>query len=362
MPRPRNLTPRQRLESRVARFGDLLPPELLVRMSGKPPIHIDGQTLDPGTQLWLSISERLDETPFEELPLPEARHQTVTQSQVVGGRPIAVAGVDELMVDGGAGPLRARHYRCPDPGAPHPLLVFLHGGGFVLGDLDSHDAICRLLCRAVGADILSVDYRLAPEHPFPEPVEDATAAVRWALANAATLGADPERVAVAGDSAGGNLATVACWQLVRAGEPAPMLQVLFYPGTDDREFVSKKLFGEGFFLTRKQMDWFATTYLVDPANRDDDRFSIGRADDLTDMPPAIIVTGGFDPLRDEGENYVRVLREAGNDVVHRRFPGLIHGFANAIGVSRASRDAVVETAGMARAMLTPAQVREPVEV
>jgi acetyl esterase len=231
------------------------------------------------------------------------------------------------------------------------MIVFLHGGGFVLGDLESHDVPCRLLARHAGALVLAVDYRLAPEAPFPAPVQDASAALAWAIEHAAELGADPQRVAIAGDSAGGNLSAVASWEAVREGRPAPALQILIYPATD---FVgrapSHAMFDEGFLLVRSDMDWFTEKYLGgDPG--EDPRASILRAEELSGLPPAIVVTAGFDPLRDEGEAYARRLRELGVPVLLRRFPGLIHGFINLTGVSPSSRDAWVEVAGMVRAQL-----------
>jgi acetyl esterase len=213
----------------------------------------------------------------------------------------------------------------------------------VICDLDTHDAPCRLLCRYGGAHVLSIDYRLAPEHPFPAPIEDSQAALRWAFEHAEELGADPSRIAVGGDSAGGNISTVMAL-LGRKGEnPMPHFQLLIYPVTD---FVdphpSRDMFAEGFFLTQSEMDWFHEHYALScGADAHDPRLS----------PPAYMCTAGFDPLRDEGEDYAAKLRAAGNKVVLRRFPGLIHGFANMTAASRSSRDAMVELAGSARAML-----------
>jgi acetyl esterase len=197
-----------------------------------------------------------------------------------------------------------------------------------------------------------VDYRLAPEHPFPAAVEDGLAALGWAAEHAAGLGADPGRVAVAGDSAGGNVAAVAAWQAVRDGGPAPAAQALVYPATDlARRWRSEELFGGGFLLTRELMDWFAEQY-VGGADPTDSRLSVLRADGLGGVAPALVVTAGFDPLRDEGEAYAEALRAAGvAPVVLRRFPGLVHGFCNAIGTSRAAREALIEVAGALRALL-----------
>jgi acetyl esterase/lipase len=346
------LTARQRLELRAARAIALIPPRLQVRLSGRPPVQIDGQRLEPELQLMLALIERRARPPYGELSLAQAREE-LRSGAVIGARPAArlVAAVRDLQVDGAAGPLRARHYAPIPSGRPEPLIVFFHGGGFVLGDLESHDTPCRLLAHHAGAHVLSVDYRLAPEHRFPAAAEDARAALSWAHAHAAGLGADAHRVAVSGDSAGGNLAAVAAWQAARDGGPAPALQVLLYPATEfaDRS-RSHDLFERGFFLTREDMDWFAEQYAgaADPA---DPRLSVLRADDLEGLPPALVVTAGFDPLRDEGEAYAARLREAGVPVLVRRFPGLIHGFINMTGVSRTARDALVEIGGATRALL-----------
>jgi acetyl esterase len=359
------LTFRQRLELRSARGIALIPPRLQVRMSGRPPVERDGQRLEPELQLTLALIERRARPPYGEMSLAEAREE-MRRGAIVGGSPAArfLGTVRELEVDGAAGPLRARHYAPIPTGAPQPLIVFFHGGGFVLGDLDSHDTPCRLLAHHAGAHVVSVDYRLAPESPFPAAADDARAALRWAFANAGRLGAAEGQIAVAGDSAGGNLAAVAAWEAAHDGGPAPVLQLLIYPATDFVEHArSHQLFEEGFLLTRKDMDWFADQY-AGHADRHDPRLSIIRAEGLEGLPPALVVTAGFDPLRDEGEAYAARLREAGVPTLVRRFPGLIHGFINLTGISRTSRDALVEVGGAARALLAEAErtARPPASV
>lgn len=343
---------RQRAELRAARLLSALPPRVQARLSGRPLVRVDGQTLEPEIQLSLSVLERLGEPPMEALSPAEAREAYRRRVEVSNGVPVPVGAVGDLTVDGASGPLAARHYVSDEPGGPRPLIVFYHGGGFVVGDLDTHDAPCRLLCRHAGAHVLSVDYRLAPEHPFPAAVEDGHAALRWASDHAAELGADPSRVAVAGDSAGGNIAAVAAWQASRDSGSKPVLQVLIYPNTDATERTrSQELFGGGYLPTTELMEWFGIQYAAgaDPA---DPRLSILRAPGLGDVPPALVVTAGFDPLRDEGEAFAGALREAGvAPVVLRRFPSLVHGFCNAVGTSRVSHDAFIEIAGATRALM-----------
>jgi acetyl esterase len=345
------LTSRERAERRAARALAGLPPRAQVRLSRKPAVRLDGQTLEPEVQMTLALLERRGDRPLETLTPAEGRAQTRRQAILAAGRPPAVGAVRELTVAGAAGPLRARLYSADEPGGPHPLLVYYHGGGFVIGDLETHDGVCRMLCVHAGLNVLAVDYRLAPEHPFPAAIDDGRAALRWATEHAAGLGADPARVAIGGDSAGGNISAVVAQAAARDGGPAPVLQLLLYPATDaSGDRPSAGLFADGFFLTRATMDWFIAHYRAgaDPA---DPRMSPLLAGDLSRLAPALVVTAGFDPLRDEGEAYAHALQAAGTPVLLRRFPGLIHGFANTTGISRVSRDAMLEVAGATRAML-----------
>ena len=347
-----------RVLQRAAQALDALPPGLKVRLSGKPPVVVDGQTLAPEMQLVLSILERRHEPPLETLSPPAAREARRRLTAVFGGKPPAVGTIQDLEIDG-AVPLRARHYEPPEAGGPHPLLVYYHGGGFLYGDLDTHDGVCRILCRHAGAHVLAVDYRLAPEYPFPSAVEDARAALGWAYANAERLGADPSRIGVGGDSAGGNLAAVVSQLAAHDGGPPPVLQLLIYPTTDFTvRRRSRDLFAAGFLLTDSEMDWFEDNYLgVERTHANDPRASPLLAENLSGLAPAFVVTAAFDPLRDEGEAYVDALRAAGTPATLRRFPGFIHGFINGAGVSRSSREALIETAGATRGMFASAVVR-----
>jgi acetyl esterase len=232
------------------------------------------------------------------------------------------------------------------------LLVFFHGGGWVVGDLDTHDALCRAIAADAGIRVLSVDYRLAPEAPAPTAAEDAIAAFTWAVDHAEDLGADPALVAVGGDSAGGNLAAVVAQQTVRRGLPQPALQVLLYPGLDlVARRPSRDLFSEGLILTEADIIWYRDMYTPDPTLRPDPLVSPLRAKDLTGLPPTYLSTAGFDPLRDEGLEYAKALKAAGNPLTHAHHPTLVHGHANLLTVPGQTRQALTHlTNHLARAL------------
>jgi acetyl esterase len=213
-------------------------------------------------------------------------------------------------------------------------LVWFHGGGFVLGSIESHDGLCRALAAQAGVVVVSIDYRLAPEHRFPAGVEDAIAATRWVLDLSEELGIDPHALAVGGDSAGGNLAAVVA-QSLRGGSPPLAFQLLVYPATDAtcRE-PSHRLFQDGFVLTERDIAWFLEQYLPDPRLASDPRVSPLFAEDLTGLPPALVVTAGFDPLRDEGRRYAERMRQSGVTVEHIGSEGSLHGFLNTAGAVR----------------------------
>lgn len=338
-----------------------LPDRVQVLMSGGKPIVRDGLTLSPELQLVLSVNARRGELA---ITTPDAlRKQQRAAARLIAGRPVPVASVRDLEIDGAAGPLRARHY-VPENGEGAPLLVFLHGGGFVFGDLDTHDSPCRMLCKHGGMHVLAIDYRLAPEHRFPAAVDDALAALRWAQSHAGEMGADPARVGIGGDSAGANLSAAVAQLAVADGGIGPTCQLLVYPAVDrTRPYPSIDLFADGFFLTRASIDWFHTQYSgTDTGVHDrDPRLGPLHAESLAGLAPALVVTAGFDPLRDEGEAYAAALRAAGTTTVLRRFDSLIHGFFNMTGVSPVCRDAVIEIAGATRALFAvgAAQARRP---
>jgi acetyl esterase len=242
----------------------------------------------------------------------------------LGGGGPQVAKVEDRAIPGPAGDIPVRIYT-PEAGtAPRPAVVFFHGGGFVIGDLDTHDPDCRAIASGTGAAVVAVDYRLAPEHPYPAAQEDCIAAVGWVHDHAADLGVEPDRLAVAGDSAGGNLAAVVAQHLHAAGGPALRAQILIYPATElGMTFPSIKENGEGYLLTEETMRWFMGHYrpVVD-----DPKASPLLTKDLSGLPPALVITAEFDPLRDEGEAYADKLRAAGVSVTQTRYDGMIHGF------------------------------------
>ena len=327
---------REKLETSAAQRLGRLSPRVQRKLSRRPPVIVDGQRLEPDVQLMLALREYLGEPAWDEqLSVQRARELTRAEAlRARGTRTVPVGAVEDLSVDG----LPARRYTSAEPGEK-PLLLYLHGGGFVVGDLDTHDAPCRMLCRHAGVDVLAVEYRKAPEHPFPGYIQDARTAYRWAAERYDT-------VAVGGDSAGGNLAATL------AIEFDPVLALLIYPAVDaTQERRSRKLFGAGFFLTDELMTWYTGHFMPEGSDPTDPRRSPILHPNLQDSASALVVTAGFDPLRDEGEAYAAKLRELGVKTIERRFPGLFHGFINAIGASPSSRDALVEVAGMTRALL-----------
>lgn len=261
---------------------------------------------------------------FEEMTVPESR---ATCMAFVGleGDEEAVAEVTNHLVPVKGGENAVRIYK-PAGAGPHPVLVYCHGGGFVFGNLDLVDKVARSLCNASQAAVVSVDYRKAPEFPYPTAPEDAYAALLWVHANATSLGLDPSRIAVAGDSAGGNLATVLTHMARDRQGPKIVHQVLVYPVTDaGGDYASRVENAEGYLLTKASMDWFFGHYLTDPAQAEQVYASPIRGD-LKGLPAATVITAGFDPLRDEGDAYAAALAKAGVAVDHLRNPTMIHGF------------------------------------
>ena len=285
--------------------------------------------LDPQAKAVIEAAAKAGRPAYHQLAPKDARQLFRETRPLSTPVPPELGSVRNLNADGPQGQIPLRVYRPVGGSAtPLPVYVYFHGGGWVIGDLETHDVICRQLTAASEACIISVDYRLAPEHKFPAAADDAWAATRWIVANAGALGVDATRLAVGGDSAGGNLAAVVALMARDAGGPAIALQVLIYPVTDlGAESASYDAFADGYQLTRESMRWFRAHYLGAPSDGGDWRASPLRATSLAGLPPALIVTAGFDPLRDEGEAYAARLREAGVLVDYVCFGGMIHGFA-----------------------------------
>jgi len=287
------------------------------------------QELNPDAQKVCDLIVASGRPPIETLDPPEARQAYLNSRAVLQPDPEPVAAVADLAAVSRAGPIPLRLYRGQGTTdtRPQPALIYFHGGGWVIGDLESHDQVCRALANAASSVVVAVDYRLAPEHKFPAAAEDAIAALDWIATNAARLGIDASRLAVGGDSAGGNLAAVAAIDARDRGAPGILLQLLVYPAADmSREWPSAERHAQQLPLTRAALNWFIAHYVRSPADKADWRASPLRAASLKALPPAFIVTAGFDPLCDEGQAYAQALRAAGVPVVHEPFAGQIHGF------------------------------------
>jgi acetyl esterase len=290
-------------------------------------------TLHPQAQFILDLAERSTLPPLESLDAPAARIQYAETVAAVSGDPPAGVTTEEGTIPGPGGELPTRFYRPQDAEGPLPILVYFHGGGYVIGDRDTHDIPCRRLCLGAACLVVSVDYRLAPEFPFPAAVDDAWAATCWVVDHALALGGDPSRVAVGGDSAGGNLAAVVCHLAKRDGAPRFVHQLLIYPVTDlTGSMPSHVTLAQGYRLTTELLNWFMMHYI----HRDGDRGQLIAsplfAEDFTGLPPALVLTAGYDPLRDEGTAYAAKLRDAGVETELVEYGGMIHGFITMGGV------------------------------
>ncbi|GAA1808366.1 alpha/beta hydrolase [Actinomadura chokoriensis] len=315
-------------------------PDAVKRLIVGAPVRRDGQRLALDAQLLLTMM-RLEGERRLAGGTVEAARAGLARSTVylpkAPARPVAARSVD-------AGGVPARLYTPEGLPEGSPLLVFYHGGGWVIGDIGTHDTVCRYLAVHAEVRVLSAEYRLAPEHPYPAAPDDALAAYEHAVAHAADLGADPTAIAVGGDSAGGNLAAV----VGVLAERRPDFALLFYPATDlSGRRRSRSLFAEGFYLTDADMDWFGDHYCPEE-RRAEVKASPMLADDLTGFPPTYLATAGFDPLRDEGEEFAKRLEKAGVPVAVRRQEDLIHGFANMWSLGGRFREALSEAAGALR--------------
>jgi acetyl esterase len=285
---------------------------------------------------------------METLSAAQAREAAHGLDQLAGDAE-SVARIENREIPSRSGELPVRIY-VPEGNGPFPGVVFLHGGGWVICDLDTHDNICRAIARRASSVVVSVDYRLAPEHPFPAALEDSFDAACWVTDNAATLGIDPGRVIIAGDSAGANMATVIAAKARGAERPAIALQVLAYPATDLTSFdtASYREFGEDHFLTRALMERFVSEYIPRADDRKTPDASPRFIADLSGMPPALVITGECDPLRDEGEAYAKRMKHDGVPVTLERYDGMIHPFLNFLGVTASANKALDQIAGAIR--------------
>ncbi|MBU3062520.1 alpha/beta hydrolase [Nocardia sp. NEAU-G5] len=327
-------------------------PRPIRRAIARPAAHVDGQEQDLDAQLLVRLMRLAGMKLFSD-PIDRARIDTVEGSSLVGGRPAGPGmAIRDITIPAGDHDIPATLY-CPSGvSVGSGLLVFYHGGGWSVGSRRSHEPIARFLAAHADVRVLSIEYRLAPENPFPAAVDDAVTAFGYAHAHAAELGADPDRIAVGGDSAGGNLAAVVAQHTAHAGGPAPAFQLLIYPATDfEADNASRSLFATGFLLTAEDLQWGRRTYIpagADPANP---RLSPLRGD-VTGVAPAHIATAGFDPLRDEGEGYADKLAAAGVTVTRRRHSSLPHGYLNFLCLG-AVQQAALDTARALAAGLAP---------
>lgn len=311
-------------------------------------------TLHPDAQAVLDLIAEAGRPSFEEMTVPECREAYVNSRKALQPEPIEIAENRNLSMPGPGGEIALRLYRAKslEAGDRQPVIVYFHGGGWVIGDLESHDTVCRELSHRSGATLISVDYRLAPEHVFPAAAEDAVAATGWVADNAAELGIDAGRLAVAGDSAGGNLAAVAAIAARDAGQPIAF-QALLYPVTDfDLTRKSYQENGASPPVKTATMAWFRDLYLTKLEDQKDWRAAPLQATDLSNLAPAFVLTAGYDPLRDEGKAYADALLAAGNDCTYKCYDGQIHGFLNMARINPQTFDAFDEVAGAIRAALS----------
>ncbi|MEX2131096.1 MAG: alpha/beta hydrolase, partial [Pseudohongiellaceae bacterium] len=264
--------------------------------------------------------------PYDTLDPVTARNLYDKACEAGRGEPPQPVEVKDFKISGPAGEIPLRYYRAVNQ-SNLPILVFYHGGGYTIGSLDSHDAVCRHLCVGAECIVVAVDYRMGPEHRFPAAADDAYAALCWVVENAKAIDGDVQRIAVGGDSAGGNLAAVTCLTARDAEGPEVIFQLLIYPGTDMTEsFPSHKTYGEGYLLTSKLIHWFHGNYLAPDTDPCYWKASPLHATDHSGLPAAHVITAGFDPLQDEGIAYADKLRAAGVAVTHQLYAGMLHGF------------------------------------
>ena len=302
----------------------------------------------PQCRAILDAMDNTDEmTVFDCRDPVEARRLYAAGTKSFASQTPLLLSVENRTVPGAPTDVPVRLYTPDVPTMPLPVLVFVHGGGWVFGDLDTHDALCRLLAHQAESLIVSVDYRLAPEHKFPAGLDDCLTVLDWVAANAATIGGDPARLAIGGDSAGGNLAAAACQVAREKGCPDIIFQLLIYPAVDfTADMMAPRSNSVGFGLSDEAIAWMRDCYFNDAFDATDPRASPAIAKDLSGLPPALIQTAEFDPLHDEGKAYAEALRAAGNTAIHINYPGMIHGFMR-IGALVDDADVAIDDAAKA---------------
>lgn len=306
--------------------------------------------LHPQVQVFLDQNKGLPE--LHELPLAEGRRMLAAMN-ALAGEPEPVAAVQDRVVPGPDGTVPVRVYR-PSQEPALPVIVFFHGGGFTMGDLESHDSLCRALANRSGCLLVAVDYRLAPEHRFPAGIDDSYAVTQWVHDHATELGANPDRLAVGGDSGGATFAATVCLMARERGGPPIALQFLINPGGMDYDYTrpSCAANAEGCFITMADIYWIESQYFAAPTDKERDWRAVpGAAPDLSGLPPAIVLTAEYDPVRDQGRAYVERLRDAGVPVKHRDYPGVTHGWVNMFGIIDPGREALDEIGAAIRAAL-----------
>jgi acetyl esterase len=338
------------IERAILRGVLALPRPILRLIAGGGVVYRGGRTLDPRFQ-YLARQSR-GAPPLSSLPPVEARQAASEALSAVAGAPEPGVATEAVTIDGPGGIIDARAYRPSDQDPAAPMLVYAHMGGGVIGDLETAHVFCTILARIARCPVVSVDYRLAPEHRFPAALDDIGAAYEWALRNAERFGAPASRAAVGGDSMGGNFAAVLCQALKRRGQPQPALQLLIYPAVDvASETQSMTTYADAYPLPRPLMEWFIGHYMGPDDDPADPRLSPLKLADLSGLAPAVIATAGFDPLVDQGEAYAKRLRGAGTPVFYRCYDGLAHGFTAFTGALPAADVACREIAGLVREVM-----------
>ncbi len=324
-----------------------LPSPVLRAMSGGGVVYKGGRTLDPRFQFFAHAAKKLP--PMSSLTPAEAVAGSARGLAAVQGPLEPGVRTESLSVEGPNGPIPCRAYRPEAQDIHAPLIVYAHMGGGVIGDLETCHAFCSILARIVRTAVISVDYRLAPDHKFPAGLEDVLAAYRWARDNTARFGASAAPPAIGGDSMGGNFSAIVAQEMKRKGEPQPSAQILIYPAVDvASETPSMTTFGDAYPLTRETMEWFMGHYMGADADPADPRLSPDRTEDLSGLAPAVIATAGFDPLTDQGEAYAKRLQAAGVPVRYRRYDSLAHAFTAFTGAIPAADAACREIATLVR--------------